>query len=298
MLKYSLHRVWCYVAGILVLGATVAIHEAGHWGAAELCGAHCSTFNLGFGPGLQVGTIGGTEIWLRSLPFGGSVELPVETTETTTGLGDLSSLQRIFIFGAGILCNFVSAAVVLGYIIATGRAKNPGEFLREFLLETAIETSKKDAKFKLERLMFLGARAHRVIKNVLNYCAGAANIFTWLSEGALFGWRGSLKQAAGFSIALGIANIIPIAPLDGARMYDAFYGGVFSGSSPSGTATPAQDYTLNLGLALIIGPLIVGLMPGIIMGWRFESGLYRAIRRLKEVKVSIKMEVGPLNSSE
>jgi hypothetical protein len=196
------------------------------------------------------------------------------------------------------LANFVSAAILLlGYLTATNAEKMRG-FLPKFFLHAAIEKAKKEAQFKLERLSFLGARAHRVIKGSVNCCAKAANIFTSLSEGAMFGWRGTLWSAAAFSIALGITNLIPLAPLDGARMYDAFYGGVFSGSLPVGTTTPAEDYTLKLGLALIIVPLIIGLIPGIIYGARFELSLYRAIRRLNESIVSIKVEAAPVNARE
>jgi regulator of sigma E protease len=50
MVKHFLRRLWCYLAAILILSGVVAIHEGGHWIAAELNGAHCKTFNIGFGP--------------------------------------------------------------------------------------------------------------------------------------------------------------------------------------------------------------------------------------------------------
>ena len=284
MFRHTMHRVWCYLAGFLILGLVVALHEGGHWVASELCGAHCKTFNLGFGPGIQVGSVNGTEIWLRAFAFGGSVELPMSDSSTTTrSVHDLSLGAKLFVFGAGIGVNLISGVLLIWYFVRTESRLSPNK-IKDLMVDSAIKQARKDARVKLETTKFLGATAQRYLERFLNYCAGAANIFTSLSEGGMTGWRGVCKEGMLLSIVLAISNILPIPPLDGSRIFDAlFYGGVLSGGRPAETVNPSEAVAILSGLVLLAGPMVLGLIPGFLMACRFEVALYKRLRELRNV---------------
>lgn len=65
------------LAIVLVLfGATIFVHELGHFLVARWCGMVVETFSIGFGPALWKRTVGGVVYKIGVLPFGGYVALP------------------------------------------------------------------------------------------------------------------------------------------------------------------------------------------------------------------------------
>lgn len=58
---------------ILMLGVMIAVHEAGHFLAARLCGIEVRAFAIGFGPKIIGWTSKktGTEFSWRIIPLGG-----------------------------------------------------------------------------------------------------------------------------------------------------------------------------------------------------------------------------------
>jgi regulator of sigma E protease len=70
------------VAGALVLGILVLVHEWGHFVAAKLCGVRVDVFSIGFGPRLWGWKRGDTDYRVSALPLGGYVRMagdnPVE----------------------------------------------------------------------------------------------------------------------------------------------------------------------------------------------------------------------------
>ena len=63
------------IAGIILLGVLVFIHELGHFLVAKLCGVRVLTFSLGFGPKILGFQLGETEYKISILPLGGFVRM-------------------------------------------------------------------------------------------------------------------------------------------------------------------------------------------------------------------------------
>src|ERR1700722_2395829 len=63
------------LAGAVVLGILVLLHEWGHFVAARLCGVRVEVFSIGFGPRLIGWKRRSTEYRLSALPFGGYVKM-------------------------------------------------------------------------------------------------------------------------------------------------------------------------------------------------------------------------------
>jgi len=111
-----------YVAIVVILmfGASIFIHEFGHFWVARLRGLKVEEFAIGFGPKIFGWTRNGVAYTLRWLPFGGYVKLPQMVTSevlegaATENLPPISRFSKILVAFAGPLMN-----VVFAYIIAT-----------------------------------------------------------------------------------------------------------------------------------------------------------------------------------
>lgn len=64
------------VLGVFLFSLAVFIHELGHFLVARLLGLRADVFSIGFGPALWKCRVGGTELRLSAIPFGGYVSLP------------------------------------------------------------------------------------------------------------------------------------------------------------------------------------------------------------------------------
>ena len=69
------------VAGLLILGVLVFVHELGHFAAAKAFGVRVLTFSLGFGAPLIRKIVNGTEYRIGSIPLGGYVHMAGEHPE-------------------------------------------------------------------------------------------------------------------------------------------------------------------------------------------------------------------------
>lgn len=63
------------VAGIIMLGILVFVHELGHFCVAKFCGVKVLKFSLGFGPKLVSRQWGETEYMVCAIPLGGYVQM-------------------------------------------------------------------------------------------------------------------------------------------------------------------------------------------------------------------------------
>lgn len=99
---------------ILVFGVIIAIHEAGHFMAARLCGIRVNEFALGMGPKLFSKQGKETLYSIRLLPIGGfcSMEGEAESSDDQNAFCNKSVLKRIFVVISGALMN-----LVLGFLI-------------------------------------------------------------------------------------------------------------------------------------------------------------------------------------
>ena len=106
------------LAGAVVLGVLVLLHEWGHFMVAKLCGVRVDVFSIGFGPRLCGVKRGDTDYRLSALPLGGYVRMagdnPVE--ERTGAPYEFLSRprwQRFLIAIAGPIMNLGATVAIL-----------------------------------------------------------------------------------------------------------------------------------------------------------------------------------------
>lgn len=113
------------IAGILMLGILVFVHELGHFAVAKAAGVRVLKFSLGFGPRLVSKQWGETEYLLCAIPLGGYVQMlgegggeQGETNELSPeerkfSFADKSIAQRTAIIAAGPIMNLLLPFVIL-----------------------------------------------------------------------------------------------------------------------------------------------------------------------------------------
>jgi regulator of sigma E protease len=115
------------LAGAVVLGILVLLHEWGHFVAAKLCGVRVDVFSIGFGPRVWGVKRGDTDYRLSALPLGGYVRMAGDNpVEERTG-ADYEFLsrprwQRFIIAVAGPITNIVlTFAIFWGMFAIAGK---------------------------------------------------------------------------------------------------------------------------------------------------------------------------------
>jgi len=113
------------IAGILMLGVLVFVHELGHFWIAKLCGVKILKFSLGFGPKLVSRVWGETEYLICAIPLGGYVQMLGEGSGEQGEEAELSSEEkqrsfaekpvskRLAIVSAGPLMNLLLPFLIL-----------------------------------------------------------------------------------------------------------------------------------------------------------------------------------------
>ncbi len=113
------------IAGILMLGVLVFIHELGHFVIAKMCGVKVLKFSLGFGPKLVSKRRGETEYQICAIPLGGYVQMlgegggeqgeEVELTaeEKARSFSEQSVAKRLAIVSAGPVMNLILPLLIL-----------------------------------------------------------------------------------------------------------------------------------------------------------------------------------------
>lgn len=111
------------LAGAIVLGVLVLLHEWGHFVVAKLCGVRVEIFSIGFGPRIWGTKRGDTDYRLSVLPLGGYVKMagdnPIE--ERAGEPYEFLSRprwQRFLIAIAGPAMNILVALVILWVVYA------------------------------------------------------------------------------------------------------------------------------------------------------------------------------------
>lgn len=109
--------------GIILFVLLVVVHEFGHMVAAKKNGVEVEEFGIGFPPRAKsLGVKNGTEYTINWLPIGGFVKLKGEhdaATEKGT-FGAASFPKKALIIGAGVLMNWLAAAVIFTIISLVG----------------------------------------------------------------------------------------------------------------------------------------------------------------------------------
>jgi regulator of sigma E protease len=113
------------IAGIVMLGILVFVHEFGHFCVAKLAGVKVLKFSLGFGPRLVSKKWGETEYMICAVPLGGYVQMLGEGVEEEGGASQLSPedrdrsfagkpvSRRMAIIAAGPLMNLILPFLIL-----------------------------------------------------------------------------------------------------------------------------------------------------------------------------------------
>src|SRR5215831_6148031 len=111
------------IAGGVVLGVLVLVHEWGHFIVAKLCGVRVDVFSIGFGPRIWGWKKGDTDYRVSWLPLGGYVRMAGENpAEERTGAAyeflSRPRWQRFLIAIAGPAANIVTAFLIFWGIYA------------------------------------------------------------------------------------------------------------------------------------------------------------------------------------
>ena len=124
-----LEYLWVAVAVVLMFGASIFVHELGHFLVALWRGMRVEAFAIGFGPKIWGQIRNGIEYSVRWIPAGGFVRLPQMITSPALEGGDrpgaeplppASPLSKILVAVAGPAMNVVFAFVVATLIYFTG----------------------------------------------------------------------------------------------------------------------------------------------------------------------------------
>lgn len=107
---------------LIVFSLLVFTHELGHFLVAKWRGVKVEEFGFGYPPRLfTITEIGGTEITVNAIPFGGFVRFPGENDPTVAGsLASQGWRVRGGIFIAGAVMNMVLAALLFGVTALIG----------------------------------------------------------------------------------------------------------------------------------------------------------------------------------
>ncbi len=237
---------------IILLGLIIFLHELGHFMAAKWFKMPVKEFALGMGPKLISKKFGETVYSIRLLPLGGFVNISgmeeqeiekdaiiVETEEernkifeenddaivytqaeideinydNENGFFTKSPLQRFIVLIAGVLMNFLSAFIVLFFIVI---AMSKITHYEGFLLQLKV-TWKLFSKIFYEtlngvKLLFTGHVAPKEMTGPIGLPKVVGQIYK--SEGITV-----MKNIfALLSVNIGIMNLLPIPALDGGRI--------------------------------------------------------------------------------
>ena len=108
---------------IFFFGASIFVHELGHFLTARWRGLKVTRFSIGFGPKLFSWTRGGVEYIVAALPIGGYVALPqlghmeiIEGEAEPTEASEVSWTSKVIVLTAGAICNVIFA-LFLGSVL-------------------------------------------------------------------------------------------------------------------------------------------------------------------------------------
>ena len=107
------------------VGLLIFIHELGHFLAAKKIGVRVEAFSLGFGPRIFGFRRGDTEYRLSLVPLGGYVKMAGENpddprTDAPDELQNRKPWERMIIFSAGVIMNFLFAFIALPILFTVG----------------------------------------------------------------------------------------------------------------------------------------------------------------------------------
>ncbi len=152
LLAYLASNTWAVFVAVLFFGASIFVHELGHFLAARRRGVKVDRFSIGFGPKI-VSWKGkdGVEYCLSWLPLGGYVALPQladmraiegESEEPAGNLPPISYPTKIIVFAAGAVFNVIFAFLLASVLWVVGQpAIKEEQTTRVGFVRQTVETS-------------------------------------------------------------------------------------------------------------------------------------------------------------
>lgn len=129
-----LSNIWAILLTILAFGASIFVHELGHFLAARRRGLHVERFSIGFGPAIWSWRgKDGVEYRISWLPLGGYVALPQlaamseiegDSSVDIAQLPPVSYGSRMLVLVAGAACNILFALALACVIWIKGQPSN------------------------------------------------------------------------------------------------------------------------------------------------------------------------------
>jgi len=192
-----------YLLTILIIGWLIFIHELGHLLAAWSVGIPVERFSIGFGPVLWRRRFRGIEYCLSTIPLGGYV-LP--KCEDEAEFMRIPVGRRIVLWLGGPVANFIAAGVVLAVL----NTLKSGFSLQGALLDPWVQVVQMTGTF-LALLPELFLHPSQLSGIVGIVAAGKTVVDNGLTAG--------LRFAVLLNLNLAIFNLLPIAPLDGGKIF-------------------------------------------------------------------------------
>jgi len=235
-----------FAAACFLVAATVAAvaHEAGHAAVARACGIGVERLGLGLGPRLAGRRVRGVELALHALPVGAYAAVRgFADPDLAGGFRRAPRRARVAVLLAGPGANLLVAALCLvGAPLAAGAA--PAE---------ALAVAGQIAS------LFVASSAQAVAAplggSLLDLpVAGPVGTAAVLARFAAGGPPMALVALAGFSTAVGIANLLPLPLLDGGELLAVLRGRPLA--APAARARAARRAWVLLGLLIAAATIL------------------------------------------
>lgn len=187
--------------GLVLFVMLVVVHEFGHMLAAKKGGVEVEEFGIGFPPRAKVLTKkDGTEYTLNWLPLGGFVKLKGEH-DSATGKGTFGAAsfpRKAFIIAAGVLMNWLAAAVIFTVIALIGmpqlinnqfRISSDTNVIRQEVLAGSVEADSPASNIGLksaDRIISINetkVNTGEELRSATKKYAGQAVIVTFVHDG-------------------------------------------------------------------------------------------------------------------
>jgi regulator of sigma E protease len=192
-----------YVSTILIIGLLISVHELGHLLAAHCMGIPVARFSIGFGPVLWARRIRDVEYCISLVPLGGYV-LP--RFEDESEFRRIPAARQIVLWLGGPLANLLAA----GFLLATVNGITDGLSWYGQLVQPWIQVGGQSAEF-VAALSSIIARPDQ-LSGIIGIVATGKSV---MGGGVV----SALRFAVLLNLNLAIFNLLPIAPLDGGKIF-------------------------------------------------------------------------------
>lgn len=194
-----------YLSTVLIIGLLIFVHELGHLLASWATGIPVARFSIGFGPVLWSWRRGGTEYCVSGVPLGGYVMPAIESEED---FFRIPAWRRIVTWLGGPLANFLAAGLLLAAAALAGHGFSVyGVLVRPWM--QVVEQSWQIVSLLPTIFLHPGQ-----LSGVVGIVAAGES---FVGEG----WLRAAQFAVVLNLNLAIFNLLPIAPLDGGKIFCA-----------------------------------------------------------------------------